>query len=166
MLRINLLSDDHLILFWPTEPSRFHFGKPENYISMYHPEGTNMLYVGGQAMIYVLKFTDRRVHEVQVQFTFSWTFWVVQPQLLSPSSVFRSVCFSMMQVNLALRRAPTTIYALCCINEQRFVHRPRPPLVAWILGILCFCQLFRAADLLVGMFLTICYSGGVCCIFP
>ncbi|XP_026226549.1 sema and PSI domain-containing protein isoform X1 [Anabas testudineus] len=48
------------------EPSRFHFNKPENYISMYHQEGTNTLYVGGQAMLYVLTFTDRGVREVPI----------------------------------------------------------------------------------------------------
>uniref|UniRef100_A0A3Q3J0B5 Sema domain-containing protein n=1 Tax=Monopterus albus TaxID=43700 RepID=A0A3Q3J0B5_MONAL len=47
------------------KPSRFHFNKPENYISMYHQEGTDRLYVGGQAMIYVLTFTDRGVHDLQ-----------------------------------------------------------------------------------------------------
>ena len=54
--------------FWCdlSEPSRFHFLKPENYISMYHPEGTNTIYVGGQAVIYVLTFTDRRVRDQQV----------------------------------------------------------------------------------------------------
>uniref|UniRef100_A0A3B4XKT5 Si:ch211-113g11.6 n=1 Tax=Seriola lalandi dorsalis TaxID=1841481 RepID=A0A3B4XKT5_SERLL len=46
--------------------SRFHFTKPENYISMYHQEGSDTLYVGGQAMIYVLTFTDRGVHDLQI----------------------------------------------------------------------------------------------------
>lgn len=50
----------------PTEPPRFHFVKPENYISMYHQEGTNTLYVGGQAVIFVLTFTDRGVRDLQV----------------------------------------------------------------------------------------------------
>uniref|UniRef100_A0A665TPR3 Si:ch211-113g11.6 n=1 Tax=Echeneis naucrates TaxID=173247 RepID=A0A665TPR3_ECHNA len=50
----------------PTEPSRFHFNKPENYISMYHQEGSDTLYVGGQAMIYVLTFNDRGVRDVQI----------------------------------------------------------------------------------------------------
>lgn len=48
------------------EPSRFHFHKPENYISMYHPEGSDTLYVGGQAMIYVLTFTNRGVRDLQI----------------------------------------------------------------------------------------------------
>ncbi|XP_069568053.1 semaphorin-7A [Brachyistius frenatus] len=48
------------------EPSRFHFIKPENYLSMYHQEGSNMLYVGGRAMIYVLTFTDRGVRDLQI----------------------------------------------------------------------------------------------------
>uniref|UniRef100_A0A667ZG62 Si:ch211-113g11.6 n=1 Tax=Myripristis murdjan TaxID=586833 RepID=A0A667ZG62_9TELE len=50
----------------PTEPPRFHFVKPENYISMYHQEGTNTLYVGGQAVVFVLTFTDRGVRDLQV----------------------------------------------------------------------------------------------------
>lgn len=45
---------------------RFHFGRPENYISMYHPEGTDTLYVGGQAVIYVLNFTDNEVTDLQI----------------------------------------------------------------------------------------------------
>ncbi|XP_026172789.1 semaphorin-7A isoform X2 [Mastacembelus armatus] len=48
------------------EHSRFHFNTPENYISMYHQEGTNTLYVGGQAIVYVLTFTDRGVRDVQI----------------------------------------------------------------------------------------------------
>ncbi|XP_071391507.1 semaphorin-7A [Centroberyx affinis] len=48
------------------EPPRFRFMKPENYISMYHQEGTNTLYVGGQAVIYVLTFTDRGVRDLQI----------------------------------------------------------------------------------------------------
>ncbi|XP_033496264.1 semaphorin-7A [Epinephelus fuscoguttatus] len=48
------------------EPSRFHFNKPENYISMYHQEGSDTLYVGGQAMIYVLTFTNRGVRDLQI----------------------------------------------------------------------------------------------------
>ncbi|XP_034553421.1 semaphorin-7A [Notolabrus celidotus] len=48
------------------EPSRFHFNKPENYISMYHQEGSDTLYVGGQAMIYVLTFTNRGVRNLQI----------------------------------------------------------------------------------------------------
>uniref|UniRef100_A0A8D3DTT0 Semaphorin-1A n=1 Tax=Scophthalmus maximus TaxID=52904 RepID=A0A8D3DTT0_SCOMX len=48
------------------ETSRFHFNKPENYISMYHQEGSDTLYVGGQAMLYVLTFTDRGVRDVQI----------------------------------------------------------------------------------------------------
>lgn len=47
-------------------PTRFHFSKPENYISMFHQEGTDTLYVGGQAMIYVLNFTDKGVNEMQI----------------------------------------------------------------------------------------------------
>ncbi|KAM6967645.1 semaphorin-7A [Aplochiton taeniatus] len=48
------------------EPARFHFLKPENFISMYHQQGTNMLHVGGQAVIYSLTFTDRVVRHVQI----------------------------------------------------------------------------------------------------
>ncbi|XP_030014348.1 semaphorin-7A [Sphaeramia orbicularis] len=48
------------------EPSRFHMTKPENYISMYHPEGSDTLYVGGKAMIYVLTFSDSGVRHLQI----------------------------------------------------------------------------------------------------
>ncbi|XP_032414096.1 semaphorin-7A [Xiphophorus hellerii] len=48
------------------EPPRFHFNKPENYISMYHQEGSDTLYVGGQATIYVLTFSDKRVVDMQI----------------------------------------------------------------------------------------------------
>ncbi|XP_055019449.1 semaphorin-7A [Boleophthalmus pectinirostris] len=48
------------------EPPRFHFSKAENYISMYHQEGTDTLYVGGQANIYVLNFTDHGVTDLQI----------------------------------------------------------------------------------------------------
>uniref|UniRef100_A0A673AA89 Si:ch211-113g11.6 n=1 Tax=Sphaeramia orbicularis TaxID=375764 RepID=A0A673AA89_9TELE len=40
--------------------------KPENYISMYHPEGSDTLYVGGKAMIYVLTFSDSGVRHLQI----------------------------------------------------------------------------------------------------
>lgn len=33
---------------------------------MYHQEGSDTLYVGGQAMIYVLTFTNRGVDDLQV----------------------------------------------------------------------------------------------------
>uniref|UniRef100_A0A3P9IMD4 Si:ch211-113g11.6 n=1 Tax=Oryzias latipes TaxID=8090 RepID=A0A3P9IMD4_ORYLA len=49
----------------------FHFSRPENYISMYHQEGSDTLYVGGRAVIYVLKFTNRGVFDVQVELMFS-----------------------------------------------------------------------------------------------
>lgn len=50
------------------ESSRFHFHKPENYISMFHQEGSDTVYVGGQAVIYVLTFTSRGVRDLQVTF--------------------------------------------------------------------------------------------------
>ncbi|XP_024114076.1 semaphorin-7A isoform X2 [Oryzias melastigma] len=52
--------------FMVHESPRFHFSIPENYISMYHPEGSDTLYVGGRAVIYVLKFTDSKVYDVQI----------------------------------------------------------------------------------------------------
>lgn len=48
------------------EVSRFHFHRPENYISMYHQEGGDTLYVGGRAMIYVLTFSNRGVRDLQI----------------------------------------------------------------------------------------------------
>lgn len=60
-----LISIMYTLLSSP-EPSRFHFHKPENYISMYHQEGSDTMYVGGQAVIYVLTFTNRGVRDLQV----------------------------------------------------------------------------------------------------
>uniref|UniRef100_A0A3B3ZKV3 Sema domain-containing protein n=1 Tax=Periophthalmus magnuspinnatus TaxID=409849 RepID=A0A3B3ZKV3_9GOBI len=54
------------IIFVSAEPPRFHFSKAENYISMYHQEGTDTLYVGGRANIYVLNFTDHGVTDLQI----------------------------------------------------------------------------------------------------
>lgn len=48
------------------ETSRFHFDRPENYISMYHQEGSDTLYVGGRAMIYVLTFSNRGIRDLQI----------------------------------------------------------------------------------------------------
>ncbi|XP_053350950.1 semaphorin-7A [Clarias gariepinus] len=48
------------------EPARFHFTKPENYMTMYHHQGSNVLYVGGQAVIYMINFTQKGVQETQI----------------------------------------------------------------------------------------------------
>ncbi|XP_061573547.1 semaphorin-7A [Cololabis saira] len=48
------------------ERSRFHFRTPENYLSMFHQDGSDTLYVGGRAKIYVLNFTDRGVRDLQI----------------------------------------------------------------------------------------------------
>uniref|UniRef100_A0A3P8ZWQ5 Sema domain-containing protein n=1 Tax=Esox lucius TaxID=8010 RepID=A0A3P8ZWQ5_ESOLU len=52
--------------FIVNEPAMYHFSKPQNYMSVYHHEGTNVLYVGGQAVIYVLTFTDRGVSSLEI----------------------------------------------------------------------------------------------------
>uniref|UniRef100_A0A8C2XA69 Si:ch211-113g11.6 n=1 Tax=Cyclopterus lumpus TaxID=8103 RepID=A0A8C2XA69_CYCLU len=44
----------------------FHFNRPENYISMFHPEGSDTLYVGGRAMVFLLTFTSRGVRDLEV----------------------------------------------------------------------------------------------------
>lgn len=54
-------------VFFITEASRFHFPRPENYISMYHQEGNDTLFVGGRAMIYVLTFSNRGVRDLLVR---------------------------------------------------------------------------------------------------
>lgn len=36
---------------------------------MYHQEGSDTMYVGGRAVIYVLTFTSRGVRDLQVGFT-------------------------------------------------------------------------------------------------
>ncbi|XP_034409114.1 semaphorin-7A [Cyclopterus lumpus] len=48
------------------EASRFHFNRPENYISMFHPEGSDTLYVGGRAMVFLLTFTSRGVRDLEI----------------------------------------------------------------------------------------------------
>ncbi|XP_040020923.2 semaphorin-7A [Gasterosteus aculeatus] len=48
------------------EASRFHFSRPENYVSMYHPEGSDRLYVGGRATLYMLTFTSRGVRNLEI----------------------------------------------------------------------------------------------------
>ncbi|XP_046887677.1 semaphorin-7A [Hypomesus transpacificus] len=48
------------------ESPRFHFTKPENYITLYQQPGTNVLYVGAQAVIYVLTFSDNGVRNLQI----------------------------------------------------------------------------------------------------
>ncbi|XP_028837143.1 semaphorin-7A isoform X2 [Denticeps clupeoides] len=48
------------------EPPRFHFAKPENYMTLYHQKGTDVLYVGGQAVIYALAFTDKGVKDIKI----------------------------------------------------------------------------------------------------
>lgn len=64
--------------FSTSEPPRYHFDRPENYISMYHQEGSDTLYVGGRATIYVLNFTDRGVDNQQVNVTSDWLSWPTQ----------------------------------------------------------------------------------------
>ncbi|XP_017336826.1 semaphorin-7A [Ictalurus punctatus] len=52
--------------FTVKEPARFHFTKPENYMTVYHQQGSNVLYVGGQAVIYMIHFTQKGVQETQI----------------------------------------------------------------------------------------------------
>ncbi|TSK34797.1 Toll-like receptor 2 type-1 [Bagarius yarrelli] len=52
--------------FTVQEPARFHFTKPENYMTVYHQQGSNVLYVGGQAIIYMINFTQKGVEEKQI----------------------------------------------------------------------------------------------------
>ncbi len=40
--------------------------KPENYTTVYHQQETDVLYLGGQGVIYKLTFSDKRVHDTQV----------------------------------------------------------------------------------------------------
>ncbi|KAL4646761.1 semaphorin-7A-like isoform X1 [Arapaima gigas] len=51
------------------EPPRFQFVKPEHYVTVYHQPGTNTLYVGGQAVIYLLTFTEKGVKDAQIAAT-------------------------------------------------------------------------------------------------
>ncbi|KAJ8287997.1 hypothetical protein COCON_G00006560 [Conger conger] len=47
-------------------PARFHFTKPEYYMTLFHQEGGDVLYVGGQAAVYMLTFTDKGVSDTQI----------------------------------------------------------------------------------------------------
>lgn len=49
------------------EAPRFRFMKPENYTSVYHQQGTEVLFVGGQGVIYKLNFSNKGVHDTQVR---------------------------------------------------------------------------------------------------
>lgn len=61
-LFIHCISAFHLSL----ESPRFRFMKPENYTTVYHQQETDVLYVGGQGVIYKLSFSDKGVHDKQV----------------------------------------------------------------------------------------------------
>jgi len=61
-LFIHSISAFHLSL----ESPRFRFMKPENYTTVYHQQETDVLYVGGQRVIYKLSFSDKGVHDKQV----------------------------------------------------------------------------------------------------
>lgn len=52
--------------FAVVEAPRFRFMKPENYTSVYHQQGTEVLFVGGQGVIYKLSFSDKGVHDTQI----------------------------------------------------------------------------------------------------
>ncbi|KPP78708.1 hypothetical protein Z043_101764 [Scleropages formosus] len=43
--------------------------KPENYTTVYHQAGSHILYVGGQAVIYLLAFSDKEVKNTQIPVT-------------------------------------------------------------------------------------------------
>ncbi|MBN3300020.1 SEM7A protein, partial [Amia calva] len=51
------------------EPARFHYANPENYTSLFHQEGTDVIYIGGRAVIYVLNFTESGLKETQIPVT-------------------------------------------------------------------------------------------------
>ncbi|XP_036440091.1 semaphorin-7A isoform X2 [Colossoma macropomum] len=53
--------------FTVQEPARFHFMKPENYMTVYHQQGSDVLYVGGQAVIYMITFTHKGVQDTLIK---------------------------------------------------------------------------------------------------
>ncbi|XP_051999994.1 semaphorin-7A-like [Xyrauchen texanus] len=63
---VSLAEKSPRLKFNVMESPRFRFMKPENYMSVYHQQGTDVLYVGGQAVIYKLTFSDKGVHETQI----------------------------------------------------------------------------------------------------
>uniref|UniRef100_W5LHM7 Semaphorin-1A n=1 Tax=Astyanax mexicanus TaxID=7994 RepID=W5LHM7_ASTMX len=52
--------------FTVQEPARFHFMKPENYMTVYHQQGSDVLYVGGRAVIYMISFTHKEVQDTMI----------------------------------------------------------------------------------------------------
>ncbi|XP_005158115.1 uncharacterized protein isoform X1 [Danio rerio] len=52
--------------FIVNESPRFRFIKPENFTTVYHQQETDVLYVGGQGVIYKLSFRDKEVHDIQI----------------------------------------------------------------------------------------------------
>ncbi|XP_066538607.1 semaphorin-7A isoform X2 [Hoplias malabaricus] len=53
--------------FTVQEPTRFHFAKPENYMTLYHQQGSDVVYVGGQAVIYMITFAQKEVQDTPIQ---------------------------------------------------------------------------------------------------
>lgn len=52
--------------FTVTEAPRFSFKDPENYTSVYHQQGTDVLFLGGQGVIYKLTFSDKGVQDLKI----------------------------------------------------------------------------------------------------
>ncbi|XP_069041513.1 semaphorin-7A [Lepisosteus oculatus] len=51
------------------EPGRFIFPKPENYTTVLHQDGSDVIYIGGQAVVYALNFTDLRAKDPKILVT-------------------------------------------------------------------------------------------------
>ncbi|XP_039606808.1 semaphorin-7A [Polypterus senegalus] len=48
------------------DPVRYQFSKEENYTMFFHEEGTDVIFVGGREVIYVLQFKDSKVSATEV----------------------------------------------------------------------------------------------------
>uniref|UniRef100_A0A3B1JXM8 Si:ch211-113g11.6 n=1 Tax=Astyanax mexicanus TaxID=7994 RepID=A0A3B1JXM8_ASTMX len=72
--------------FTVQEPARFHFMKPENYMTVYHQQGSDVLYVGGRAVIYMISFTHKEVQDTmqRMKLFFNDTFVVCGTNAGSP----------------------------------------------------------------------------------
>ncbi|XP_030637141.1 semaphorin-7A [Chanos chanos] len=66
LLSMVLAEKSPRLKFTAQEQAKFHFKKPENYMTIYHQEGSDILYVGGQGVIYTLKFMDNEVRDTQI----------------------------------------------------------------------------------------------------
>ncbi|XP_073703423.1 semaphorin-7A [Garra rufa] len=77
------------------ESPRFRFVKPENFTTVYHQHGTDVLYVGGQGVIYKLTFSDKGVHDTQIHAVMDEN---AKETCVSKSPVWKQECHNFITV--------------------------------------------------------------------